>query len=80
MTISEAIKLRINELLSLNSINVNQLSNKARLNPSTIRSILKNKCKTPTTLTIYYICIGFGISLSQFYDSELFNTDNINDD
>lgn len=80
MTLSEAVKKRIIELLELNKMNVNQLAIKSGINPATIRSILKSRCKTPNMTTIHYICIGFQISLSEFYNSDLFNTDNINDD
>jgi transcriptional regulator with XRE-family HTH domain len=80
MTLSEAIQNRILELLESKKMNVNQLAIKAGLNPATIRSILKSRCKTPNMTTLYYICIGFEITLSEFYNSKLFNTDNINDD
>lgn len=77
MSLSEAIKLRIIELCNINNLNVNSLSNKAGVNPSTIRSILKSRCKTPNTQTIYYICLGLGIELKDFYNSQLF--DNLDD-
>lgn len=80
MTLSEAITNRINELLKTNKMNINTLANKAGISSSTIRSVVKGKCKTPTALTLYYICVGFDISLSEFYNSEFFNRDNINDD
>ncbi len=80
MTLSEAIKNRINELLKINKMNINTLANNAGISSSTIRSIMKGKCKTPTALTLYYICIAFNITLSEFYNSDLFNIDNINED
>ena len=80
MTLSDAVKTRIIELLKLKNMNINQLAIKAGINPATIRSILKDRCKTPNTATIYYICIGFQISISEFYNSKLFDVDNINDD
>lgn len=72
MELSEAIRLRILELCEERSINVNQLAILSGINPSTIRSILKTRCKTPNSQTIYYLCIGFDISLKDFYDSDLF--------
>lgn len=80
MTLSEAITNRINELLKTNKMNINTLANKAGISSATIRSVVKGKCKTPTASTLYYICVGFDISLSEFYNSEFFNRDNINDD
>ena len=55
MYLSDAIKLRILELCEINELNVNSLSNRAGLNPSTIRSIFKSRCKTPNAQTIYWI-------------------------
>ena len=43
MYLSEAIKLRIVELCNIYNLNVNSLSNRAGINPSTIRRILKSK-------------------------------------
>ena len=72
MSLSEAIKLRIIELCNSNNLNVNSLSNRAGINPSTIRSILKSRCKTPNTQTIYYICIALNMDLKDFFNSKLF--------
>lgn len=80
MTLSDAIKERIIELLKEKDMNVGQLATKSGINASTVHSILKGKCKIPNSSTLYYICIGFGITLSDFYNSKLFDMDNINDD
>ena len=76
--LSGAIKLRIIELCNINNLNVNSLSNKAGINPSTIRSILKSRCKTPNTQTIYYICLALNMDLKDFFNSKLFY--NLDDD
>lgn len=75
---SEAMIRRIEELCIANKMNINQLATRAGINPSTIRSIMKKRCDSPKAETVHYICIGFGISLKEFYDSELF--ENIDDD
>ena len=49
------------------------------INPSTIRSIFKVIKKEPSSDTIYYICIGLGISIKDFYDSKLFDDLDDND-
>lgn len=72
MELSTAIRKRIINLCEEKNMNINQLAVMSGINPSTIRSIMKLRCKTPTTQTIYYLCIGFGISLKDFYDSKLF--------
>ena len=75
---SEAMIRRIEELCIAKKMNINQLATRAGINPSTIRSIMKKRCDSPKAETVHYICIGFGISLKEFYDSELF--ENIDDD
>ena len=72
MTLLEATRKRIDELCKLNNMNINQLAIASGINPSTIRSIFKVIKKAPSSDTIYYICIGFGISIKDFYDSKLF--------
>lgn len=72
MTLLEATQKRITELCQINNININQLAIASGINPSTIRSIFKIIKKAPSSDTIYYICIGFGISIKDFYDSKLF--------
>lgn len=73
MTLLEATRKRIDELCTETNININQLAIASGINPSTIRSIFKVIKKAPSSETIYYICIGFGISIKEFYDSKLFN-------
>ena len=77
-TFSDAMIKRIHELCKEKNMNINKLSNQAGINPSTIRSIVKRRCNSPKAETVHYICIGFGISLKEFYDSKLF--ENIDDD
>ncbi len=79
MTLLEATRQRINELCILNNMNINQLAIASGINPSTIRSIFKVVKKAPSSETIYYICIGFGITIKDFYDSKLFNELDDND-
>ena len=79
MTLLEATKSRINELCKQNKMNINQLAIASGINPSTIRSIFKVIRKAPSSETIYYICIGFGISIKDFYDSKFFDELDDND-
>lgn len=72
MTLLEATRKRIDELCKINNMNINQLAIASGINSSTIRSIFKVIKKAPSSDTIYYICIGFGISIKDFYDSKLF--------
>lgn len=80
MSFTDAISARIFELLLIKKMNPDQLATNAGINESTIRSILNKSNKYPTMRTIHYICIGFGISLSDFFKSDLFEESNLIDD
>ena len=73
----KAVDCRILELCRSNHLSINGLANKAGMPPSTVASILNEKSRNPGELTIFKICIGFGISMEQFYASELFDVENI---
>lgn len=73
----KAVDCRILELCKSNHLSINGLANRAGMPPSTVASILNEKSRNPGELTIFKICIGFGISMAQFYASELFNVENI---
>lgn len=81
MTLSQAIIQRIRNLINQSTEiqNYHQLSVKAGLNESVIRAILSGESKNPSTETMYYISLAFGLTLSEFYNDKLFNIDNIED-
>ena len=72
MTISEAIKKRIEDLCNTKKFSTNKLSTNAGITNSTISSILSGKTKVPKADTLYYICVGFDISLKDFFDDKIF--------
>lgn len=81
MTLSQAIIQRIKKLITQSTEiqNYHQLSIKAGLNESVVRAILSGESKNPSTETMYYISLAFGLTLSEFYNDKLFNIDNIED-
>lgn len=81
MILSQAIIQRIKDLINQSTEiqNYHQLSIRAGLNESVIRAILSGETKNPSTETMYYISLAFGLTLSEFYNDKLFNIDNIED-
>ena len=55
------------------NMNINQLGIASGINPTTIRSSLKQIYSTPNTATLYYICLGFNISMKDFFDDASFS-------
>ena len=73
MKINEAIKRKINKILYENNISLNKLANLSCVTQSTIESIVTGDSKNPKLLTIVRICDGLNITLSEFFDDDIFN-------
>jgi transcriptional regulator with XRE-family HTH domain len=74
MDISIAVCNRILELCEENNLTINKLANISGLPPSSLKNILYRKSKNPKIRTIKIICDGLGISLSEFFQSDDFDS------
>jgi len=72
MILSEAIRLRIIELLEENNLTAYKLSYRAGISNSIISDCKRGKVKEPTISSIVHICEGLDIELKDFFDSEYF--------
>ena len=79
MILSEAIKLRIDELLKEHNLTAYKLSYKAGISNSIISDCKRGKVKEPTISSIIHICEGLDIQLKDFFDSPLFNDVDLKD-
>lgn len=73
MTSREAVAERILELCKEKGLAVNALANLAGVTPSTVYSMLNQKSNNPGIVTIQKLCDGMGITLHDFFDSQLFD-------
>lgn len=73
MLLSDAINLRINELLKDNNLTAYKLSYLAGISNSIISDFRRGKVKEPTISSIIHICEGLNISLKDFFDSPYFD-------
>ncbi len=73
MNIGEAVKLRIIDLCKKNSITVNKLATESGITQSTLNNIVSGRNNSTTISTIKKICDGLGISVQDFFASELFD-------
>ncbi len=67
-----AVKLRIFELCEEKNMAIYKLAMASSVAPSTIKNILYGKSRNPGIVTLKMICDGFGITLDEFFDSDLF--------
>ena len=72
MLSSEAINLRINELLKQNNLTAYKLSYRAGISNSIISDCRRGKVKEPSISSLIHICEGFDIELKDFFDSPYF--------
>lgn len=79
MTLKEGIAIRINELLKKQDMTQYSLSIKSGVCATSISDIRHQKNNTSALNIIYQIAQGFGMTLKEFFDCELFSYDNITD-
>lgn len=77
MKLTEAIAIRVKELLKERKLSQYFLFKNGGVPRSTISNVVNNNKKRVSTETIYQICSTLGISLKEFFDDEKF--DNIDD-
>ena len=72
MNIGEAVKERILELCREHDISVNKLSSMSGVTQSTVNNIVSGGNNSATVSTIKKLCDGLGITIEDFFNSELF--------
>ncbi len=72
MNIGEAVKERILELCRERDITINKLSNMSGVTQSTVNNIVSGRNNSATISTIKKLCDGLGITIEDFFHSELF--------
>lgn len=72
MTLSEAVRKRILQLILERKINLHRLSLDSGISYSTLSSFMNGKCKNPNLVTILHLCEGLQIELNEFFEDELF--------
>lgn len=73
MTICEATSYRIAELCKKKNLSGYAVIYKAGMPASTYKSILSGKSKNPGIVNINKIADGLGITIREFYDSDIFD-------
>ena len=68
------VKNRLLVLCEEYEMSIHTLSTESAVPPSTIKNILYGKSQNPGIVTIKMLCDGFGISLTQFFDTPEFRT------
>ena len=72
MTIGEAVRQRIIQLCEEQNISINKLSSMSGVTQSTVNNIVSGRNNGATISTIKKLCDGLGITIEEFFGSELF--------
>lgn len=68
-----AVRDRLLELCELKHVSINKLATESAVPPSTIKNILYGKSQNPGIVTIKMLCDGLGVSLTEFFNTSIFN-------
>lgn len=72
--LTQAIQRRIRELCTERNITINKLATICGITQSTLNNIFTRNYTKPTVSTIKKICDGLEITLSEFFNTEYFNS------
>ncbi|MBQ9974597.1 MAG: helix-turn-helix transcriptional regulator [Oscillospiraceae bacterium] len=72
MRISDAVAERILQLCAERKMTVNKLCTVSAVTQSTVNDIVNRKAKNVGVVTLKKLCDGLGISVVEFFDSDLF--------
>ena len=72
MNVGDAVRQRILELCDKYDISVNKLSNISGVTQSTVNNIVSGRNNSATISTIKKLCDGLGITIEEFFSSEVF--------
>ena len=72
MTIGDAVRERILELCRINNISINKLCDMSGVTQSTVNNIISGRNRSATVSTVKKLCDGLGISIEDFFNSDLF--------
>ena len=72
MTVGEAVRQRIIQLCQDRDISINKLSSISGVTQSTVNNIVSGRNNSATISTIKKLCDGLGITIDEFFHSELF--------
>ena len=72
MTVGEAVRLRIIQLCQERNISFNKLSGISGITQSTLNNIVSGRNHSITVSTVKKLCDGLGITVTEFFNAQLF--------
>ncbi len=72
MTVGEAVRKRILQLCDERDISINKLSSLSGVTQSTVNNIVSGRNNSATVSTVKKLCDGLGITIEEFFHSDIF--------
>lgn len=72
MCIKDAVVMRFKELCNLKNIKYNELATLSGVTPSTVYSMMNNRRKDVSIITIKKLCDGINVSIIDFFNCDIF--------
>ncbi len=73
MSVKDVVAERFMQLCKERNIKINELANRSGVTPSTAYSMMDNKRRDISIITIKKFCDGLGITLSEFFSTKEFD-------
>lgn len=80
MTVNDAVRKRILDLLNEKGISQYRLEQESGIQHGSMQCIMNGRNKTVTLSTVIMLAKGFGMSLTEFLDDAVFLSDNLDID
>ena len=77
MTVNEAVAKRIAKLLQKNGMTQYRLEQNSGIQHGSMQCIINGRNKTVTLSTVMVLAKGFGMSLIEFLDDPIFNSEEL---
>ena len=77
MTVNDAVAKRISKLLKEKGISQYRLEQKSGIQHGSMQCIMNGRNKTVTLSTVIMLAKGFEMSLTQFLDDEIFESEDL---
>ena len=77
MTVNDAVAERISRLLCEKNMSQYRLEQNSGIQHGSMQCIMNGRNKTVTLSTVMMIAKGFGISLTEFLDDDIFDYDSL---
>ena len=74
MTVNDAVAMRISALLKAKNMSQYRLEQNSGIQHGSMQCIMNGRNKTVTLSTVIMIARGFGMTLTEFLDDEIFNS------